>query len=251
MIDPQIHIPYHKIAEHFSFIRQEKLNLELYLESNTLDSISREDILQLKNQLDYSPSLTIHSPFMDLSPGAVDSKVRHVTMERFYHVLEIAKELKVKCVVFHSGYEKWKYALNIELWLEQSLFTWQPLMKKAEEIGAKIAIENIFEDEPENLRLLMERMGNKSFGICFDSGHFNLFSKVSLEEWLGHLKPYILELHLHDNNKTSDQHLPIGEGTFDFGKLFSALKGKDLIYTLEAHSPEDTKKSLERLKGYF
>lgn len=251
MIDPQIHIPYHKIEEHLSFIRQEKLNLELYIKSNALDSISREDILQLKNQFDYNPSLTIHAPFMDLSPGAVDSKVRDVTMERFNHVLDIAKELKVKCVVFHSGYEKWKYALNIGLWLEQSLLTWKPLMKKAEEIGAKIAIENIFEDEPENLRMIMEKMGNNSFGICFDSGHFNLFSKVSLENWLEHLKPYIIELHLHDNNKTSDQHLPIGEGTFDFGKLFSAIKGKDLIYTLEAHSPEDAKKSMERLKGYF
>ncbi|MCX5717298.1 MAG: sugar phosphate isomerase/epimerase [Nitrospirae bacterium] len=247
MIDPQIHIPYHKIAEHLSFIRQEKLNLELYIESNALDSISREDISRLKNQLDYNPSLTIHAPFMDLSPGAVDSKVRAVTMERFYHVLNIAEDLKVKAVVFHSGYEKWKYALNIDLWLEKSLLTWKPLVKKAEDIGAKIAIENIFEDEPENLRLLMEKMGNDSFGICFDSGHFNLFSKVSLEGWLEHLSPYIIELHLHDNNKTSDQHLPIGEGIFDFGKLFSALKGKDLIYTLEAHNAEDAKKSMRQL----
>jgi sugar phosphate isomerase/epimerase len=251
VIDPQIHIPYHKISEHLSFIRQEKLNLEIYLESKTLDSISREDISHLKKQLDYNPSLTIHAPFMDLSPGAVDSKVRDVTMERFYHVLDIAKELKVKCVVFHSGYEKWKYALNIDLWLEQSLITWRAMMKKAEEIGVKISIENIFEDEPENLRLLMEKMEDKNFGICFDSGHFNLFSKVSLEDWLRQLKPYIIELHLHDNNKTSDQHLPIGDGTFDFGKLFSDIKGKDLIYTLEAHNPEDAKKSIERLKGYF
>lgn len=251
MIDPQIHIPYHKIEEHLSFIRQEKLNLELYIKSNALDSISREDILQLKNQFDYNPSLTIHAPFMDLSPGAVDSKVRDVTMERFNHVLDIAKELKVKCVVFHSGYEKWKYALNIGLWLEQSLLTWKPLMKKAEEIGAKIAIENIFEDEPTNLRMLMEKMENNSFGICFDSGHFNLFSKVPLEDWLGCLNPYIFELHLHDNNKTSDQHLPIGKGTFDFGKLFSAIKGRDLIYTLEAHSPEDAKKSMGQLNKFI
>ncbi|MBU4319677.1 MAG: sugar phosphate isomerase/epimerase [Nitrospinae bacterium] len=251
MADFHVHIPYHKIAEHLSFIRQEKLNLELYIESNALDLISREDISQLKNQLDYNPSLTIHAPFMDLSPGAVDSKVRAVTMERFFHVMNIAGDLKVKAVVFHSGYEKWKYALNIGLWLEQSLLTWKPLVKKAEEISVKIAIENIFEDEPQNLRLLMEKMGNDSFGICFDSGHFNLFSKVSLEDWLGHLKPYIIELHLHDNNKTSDQHLPVGEGTFDFGKLFSAMKGKDLIYTLEAHNPEDAKKSIEQLKKFF
>ena len=251
MTDLHVHIPYHKIEEHLSFIRQEKLNLELYIESNALDSISGEDISHLKNQLDYNPSLTIHAPFMDLSPGAVDSKVRAVTMERFFHVVDIAEDLRVRAAVFHSGYEKWKYALNIDLWLEQSLLTWKPLVKKAEEIGVKIAIENIFEDKPQNLVMLMEKIGNDSFGICFDSGHFNLFSKVSLEDWLWHLEPYIIELHLHDNNKTSDQHLPIGEGTFDFGKLFSAIKGKDLIYTLEAHNPEDAKKSMERLKSYF
>ena len=57
--------------------------------------------------------------------------------------------------------------------------------KKAEEIGVKIAIENIFEDEPENLRLLMEEMGNKNFGICFDSGHFNLFLKYHLKTGWG------------------------------------------------------------------
>ncbi len=251
MADFHVHIPYHKIEEHLSLIRQEKLHPELYIESNALDSISREDISQLKYQLDYNPSLTIHAPFMDLSPGAVDSKVRVVTMERFFHVMNIAKDLKVKAVVFHSGYEKWKYALNIDLWLEKSLLTWEPLVKKAEEIGVKIAIENIFEDEPQNLRLLMEKMGNDNFGICFDSGHFNLFSKVSFEDWLGHLKPYIIELHLHDNNKTSDQHLPIGEGTFDFGKLFSSMKGKDLIYTIEAHNPEDAKKSMEQLNKFL
>ena len=138
MINPQIHIPYHKIAEHFSFIRQEKLNLELYLESKTLNSISREDISHLKNQLDYNPSLTIHAPFMDLSPGAVDSKVRAVTMERFNHVLNIAEDLKVKAVIFHSGYEKWKYALNIGLWLEQSLLTWRPLVKKQRRLALRL-----------------------------------------------------------------------------------------------------------------
>ena len=75
---------------------------------------------------------------MDLSPGAVDSKVRAVTMERFNHVLNIAEDLKVKAVIFHSGYEKWKYALNIGLWLEQSLLTWRPLVKKQRRLALRL-----------------------------------------------------------------------------------------------------------------
>ena len=115
----------------------------------------------------------------------------------------------------------------------------------------KIAVENIFEDEPDNLRLLMEATASENFGVCFDTGHFNLFSSVSLDEWMRQLKPYIIELHLHDNDKTADDHIAVGEGTFDFERLFAALGDKDIIYTIEGHTPEDVLKSIRRLKGYL
>ena len=212
--------------------------------------INNADIKRLQEKLDYQPALTIHAPFMDLSPGAVDSKVRAVTIERFSQIFNIAETLKPKVIVFHSGYEKWKYASKIDLWLEGSLITWKHLLPRAEEQGIRIAIENIFENDPINLRFLMEKMGSQYFGVCFDTGHFNLFSATPLEEWLQQLKPYIIELHLHDNNKSADNHRAIGDGSFDFDTLFSLMKNKNLIYTIEAHAPEDAFKSLERLKTY-
>lgn len=251
MISPHVHVPYHRIEDYLRFIREHRINLEIYFSSNSLDAITDSAILELKEKLDYRPSINIHAPFMDLSPGAVDSKVRAVTIERFSHILAIAETLKPGVIVFHSGYEKWKYAHRIDSWLEGSLKTWPVLLKKAADIGTKIAIENIFEDDPTNLRLLMEEIKADNFGICFDTGHFNLFSKIPLEEWLRQLMPYIIELHLHDNNRTFDDHLAIGEGTFDFDILFSILKDKNLVYTIEGHTPEDVVKSIERLQKYI
>lgn len=187
---------------------------------------------------------------MDLSPGAVDSKVRSLTIERFLQLFDMAQMLKPKVVVFHSGYEKWKYASKIDLWMEGSLITWSNLLPKAEEADVRIAIENVFEDDPLNLRLLMEKMRSQYFGICFDTGHFNLFSTTPLKEWLRQLAPYLIELHLHDNDKSADDHKAIGDGTFDFNTLFSTLKGENLIYTIEAHTPEDALVSLQRLNDY-
>ena len=245
---PHVHIPFDKIQEYIDFIVKKNLNLEIYFSSAILDTISDKSILAAREMLKHDPSLSIHAPFMDLSPGAVDAKVRDATLNRFFHVLDIAEILKPKAIVFHSGYEKWKYALNIDLWLEKSLLTWQPLNAKAAAMGVKIAIENIFEDEPANLRMLMEKMNSDNFGICFDTGHFNLFSKVPLETWISALKPYFIELHLHDNDKTSDQHLPIGEGIFDFKRFFELIRDKNCIYTLEAHSKQSVLRSMASLQ---
>jgi sugar phosphate isomerase/epimerase len=251
MINPHVHVPYHRIEDYLHFIKENCINLEIYFSSNSLDTISISDIIKLREKLDYDPSLTFHAPFMDLSPGAVDSKVKAVTIERFSHVFQIAETLRPEVIVFHSGYEKWKYAQRVDIWLESSLITWKLFLNRAVDTGLKIAIENIFEDEPTNLRLLMEEMGCGNFGICFDTGHFNLFSKIPLWEWLRQLKSYIIELHLHDNNRTFDDHLAIGEGTFDFDTLFSALKDKNLVFTIEGHTPEDVVKSINRLKDYL
>jgi sugar phosphate isomerase/epimerase len=245
-----VHIPYPKVADYLSFIRQNRLNLEIYFPSAALDSLKPGDIECLKQELDYGPSLSIHAPFMDLSPGAVDTKVRDVTRKRFSHVMELAEVLMPKTIVFHSGYEKWKYARRVDIWLEGSLITWRPLIEKAVRLGSKIAIENIFEDEPSSLVALMDKLYSENFGICFDTGHCNLFSKVPLAEWLRDLGPHIVELHLHDNDKSFDQHLPIGDGTFDFATLFSMLDGRERLYTIEAHSPGNVMKSLDRLKTY-
>ena len=245
------HIPYPRVGDYLPYLKKHRLDLEIYFPASSLDELRPEDIGVLKGNLDYNPSVSLHAPFMDMSPGAVDSKVRDVTAQRFSHVMDIAEVLSPKAVVFHSGYEKWKYGHRPDIWLEGSLRTWKPLIERADRLNVKIAIENIFEDEPSNLRLLMEELHSRSFGICFDTGHCNLFTTVPLRRWLDELKPYIFELHLHDNDKTADQHLPIGDGSFDFKGLFSALRDADCLCTIEAHSPEGVMKSIERLKGHF
>jgi sugar phosphate isomerase/epimerase len=251
VIKPHINVPYDVLENYLPFIKQEKSNLEIYFGSRRFSNIKKNDIIKLKNKLDYSPQLTIHAPYMDLSPGAVDPGVREITTKRFSDVLGFAEILEPEVVVFHSGYDKWKYDSRVDIWLEGSLKTWVPLNERASDMGVKIAIENIFEDEPTHLKLLIEEVKSKNFGLCFDTGHFNLFSKIPLLEWLKLIKPYIIEVHLHDNTKTSDNHSAIGDGNFDFRTLFRELRGRNCVYTIEAHTVDGVKKSIERLKGYF
>ncbi|MDA8171772.1 MAG: sugar phosphate isomerase/epimerase [Nitrospiraceae bacterium] len=247
---PHIHVPFGRLEEFAPLLRQHGLDLELYIQAGDMDDLRPDWLRRAMRLLDYGPELSIHAPFMDLCPGAVDEKIRVVTVLRFEKTLEMARRFAAKTVVFHSGYEKWKYAMRVDIWLEKSVLTWMPLIETAGRYDMRIAVENIFEDSPGNLIALFERLGSGRFGLCFDTGHFNLFSKSPLESWLGPLKKYIIELHLHDNDGSHDAHRPIGDGKFPFKKLFDELKGFEdgLVHTIEAHSPGDALESLNRLR---
>ncbi len=252
MSAPHVHVPYRKVGEFIGFMKEHRINPEVYFRAGDFTTATGEELRGLVAELDYGPAFTVHAPFMDLCPAAVDPGIRRVTLERFSQTFDAAEALGARAIVFHSGYEKWKYAHNVDIWLEQSFKTWPEFIRRAFSIGATVAIENIFEDEPSNLVSLMRELGSEHFGICFDTGHMNLFSTVPLAEWLDALGEHIVELHLHDNLGDLDAHLPIGDGAFDFDALFKVLKGReDIVHTIEATSPEDALKSLEALKGYL
>ena len=251
MVSPHVHIPYGRISQYLAYIQEHRLDLEIFVKGEDLDHIQPADLTALKEALDYGPSLSVHAPFMDLSPGGVDPRVRAVTMDRFSQTLDLCEVLRPKVVVFHSGYEKWKYDLDAGLWLGQSLKTWPRFIERAAGIGTAIAIENIFEDEPSNLVTLMQELGSEHFGICFDTGHFNLFSTITLREWIEPIKPYIKEFHLHDNMGDADSHMAIGEGKFDFSALFGMAGAEGVVHTIENHTPEKVILSMKRLAEHL
>jgi sugar phosphate isomerase/epimerase len=63
----------------------------------------------------------------------------------------------------------------------------------------------------------------------------------------------LIEVHLHDNNGEEDQHLPPGDGKFDFTGFFRHLLTQRLspLYTLEVHQEEDLPRSFEAVKAYL
>lgn len=246
-----VSVPFSLLQNYLPLIRKDRLNLEISFNTGNFDTIQRRDIIELRDTLDYDPKLTFHAPFMDLSPAAVDPGIRKVTLQRFSSVLDFAEILKPIVIVFHSGYDSMRYDGHEETWLSGSLKTWVPLAERAGEIGAQIAIENVFEDNPRTLRRLVYEVGTESFGLCFDTGHFNLYSRVPLSEWLESVGPYIKEMHLHDNHGDGDDHLPPGDGTFDFDTVFETETAPGCVYTIEVHTVDRVQKSLENLRDYI
>jgi len=249
-----ISIPYDILMQRLDEIIGRGINPEISLSSETLDRCLDADVRCLSDALKKAGlSCSMHAPFMDLAPGGVDNKIRRVTEERFVQVLDLAALIRPKVVVFHPEYDSWRHQEVFDLWFHGSLEMWTPIVKAAEKLGVMVALENVFEQGPEILKKLLEKINSAYCGFCFDTGHSLAFSKQGWKSWIELLGSNLIEVHLHDNTGKGDEHLPPGDGHFDFSGFFRHLRVLHLspLYTLEVHQEENVLRGFERVQGYL
>lgn len=246
-----INVPYELAEANIERIAGLGVGVEIYAENNILDELDMGRVKALGKQLkDRGILCTAHAPFMDLSPGGYDKKIRSISREKIKRAVEMAHRLNAINIVCHPGYNKWFFDGNEQLWLDNSIETWTEILSEAKG-GPAVLLENIFEEIPDTLIALFGYFKGKELYFCFDSGHFNLFSRVPLEAWLIPLKNRIKEMHLHDNHGASDEHLPIGRGTFRFRELRDFIKQlSGIVYTSEFHKESHAVESIKNLKEF-
>ncbi|MGQ9509771.1 MAG: sugar phosphate isomerase/epimerase family protein [Thermodesulfobacteriota bacterium] len=249
-----VNVPYGMLLQRIQFAIDHRIHPEIYFSAEDLDCYEEKEASKLAGRLHQNGlEITLHGPFMDLSPGGVDPKVKEITRERFLKTIEIGSLFKPKTIVFHPGYERWKFNGDVSLWLNSSLETWRPLVKEAELRGLVLAIENVFEETPTPLLFLLEAIHSLHFRFCFDTGHQHLFSKTPFSDWIKTLKPYLVEIHLHDNHRERDEHLPLGEGTIDAEGFFHLLFFEKIhpIYTIEPHQEDHLWRGLKAAERFL
>ena len=248
----QIHMPFHMLRDRYlPMVLKERINPEISFNHETLDRFRPDDYRKVAVALlDAGLTTTIHAPFMDLRPGALDPKIRRATADRLRQVFDLAPDFRPRSIVCHPSFDGRYYVSTEALWLENSIDTWRPFLALAEGMDTLIALENVYETDPHLLKELLCSLHSPHICFCFDTGHFNVFAKAPLEEWISQLGALIGQLHLHDNHGITDEHLPPGEGNFPFGDLLQKLRdmGRRPIITLEAHSEQHLRRSLENIK---
>lgn len=248
------HVPYARLAEHLEYAIANRVNPEVFFQGETLDELVWEELASLADALHNAGlETTIHAPFIDLNPGSIDSSIREVSRHRMCQVMQAAKLLRPRVIVVHPGYDDLRYGDNRLKWLKNSIDFWREFVPTARELGTILAVENIFEKEPSTIKALLDAIDAPSFRHCFDVGHWNMFTTVTLEEWFSQLGGYVVESHIHDNHGQRDEHLPVGEGAIDFGSFFPLLNryAPDAVWTIEAHNTDHLQRALKNIKKYI
>jgi sugar phosphate isomerase/epimerase len=192
---------------------------------------------------------TLHLPFFDLQPGSADRRIRAATRDRLLAAFETATIYAPDRLVGHAAYDRFLYVRSFPDWAARAADTWATVLESWPE-HPPLCLENTHETDPATVAgavaALRERLPEEHrnmVGICFDVGHWHSFAggsaKDNLTKWVEVLAPYLLHMHLHDNDGSNDQHLGPGQGNIPFDTLLALLAHHGLrpTVTFEPHTP--------------
>ncbi|NLJ80975.1 MAG: sugar phosphate isomerase/epimerase [Firmicutes bacterium] len=228
----------------------EIINLQSYLPREEFQSYL-ELAEKAKNEL--QAGLTVHAPILDVHLGSLNCKIRQVAQTEVRTSLDLARRLEAALVVVHGA--PCILTMPGGKWSKQSFKVSQRdqervekqktnLMRSLKELadGAPdvlLTAENlVFPHEmyrsPEEMEQLMIGVNRPNFGFTLDVGHA-LVSGFAASDYLNLLGKWLVHVHLHDNYGVIDEHLPLGEGVFDYVGFIQSLKkmGYQEIVTLE------------------
>ncbi|MDD1719138.1 MAG: sugar phosphate isomerase/epimerase [Methanoregulaceae archaeon] len=197
-------------------------------------------------------SVTVHAPYGDLNLATLNDPIRRESVRQITSCISLASDMTDR-VTIHPGYlspvgklvpeQAWRY--HKEALME--------IGRHATDHGVLACLENMIGireflcRDPDELLGMTE--GIEGVGITIDIGHANTVGKVL--EFL----PAVAKadhIHIHDNHGTSDEHLPLGEGTVPWDTVGHVI-ARDYpgIIVVEGRSLEEARKSLSVYRRCF
>ena len=166
--------------------------------------------------------LGVHTPYF-LPTSAIHPKIRETVIKIIESGIILAKKVNSHHVTVHPGF---KESLIKEKNYEALIKTLKELVKFGKKFDVKVGLENhaiphspcFYVDD-----LLKVVNSVEGLNITLDIGHIHL-TDISITEYYEKVKDFVTDVHVHDNDGTSDQHKCIGEGNIDFRSIFEDFK---------------------------
>lgn len=222
-----------------------------FMEPNVyLDKEKAREIIDFYKQIDRDRTNdTLHGAFYDVTVHSTDEDIRKISKTRIYQSLDIARELGVKGVIFHTNFiPNFRLDYYRECWLKRNVDFYTKACMEYKDL--EIYVENMFDEDYDMLLMLAKQMKEiPNFGVCLDYAHAASFGENPVK-WLEELMPYIKHMHINDNDLRDDLHLAIGNGQIDWSEFFSTVKrlNYDSSMLIEVKELENQETSIRYLK---
>ena len=192
------------------------------------DRFSTDWIDEFRPKLQGCSPLSMHGPIFGMDPGSADPEVLDMTWRTWRWARDFGLALGVEHIVAHG--DRAAIAEDVPAWMNRAVEFWRSFIDESP-AHLMFYIENTFEASVEQVAELVDRLDHPRVKANIDIGHAyceKVRTVVEAVEFLGSRLGYA---HLHTNDGTEDQHLPLVRGDFPC---------KDVCYALEEHAPDAT-----------
>jgi sugar phosphate isomerase/epimerase len=214
--------------------RQRDLELQEFAYAQVLEGDWRPLVARYRELLSgHTGRLGIHGPFWGFDIAPHDPDIRQIVRKRLMQGLDVVEALGGTHMVVHSPFTTWDYNNldgdpgELEALHARCHLTMRDAVRRAEEIGCELVIENIEDIDPRARIALADSFASKAVRISVDTGHAHYahYSNgappvdhyiIAAGKKLGHV-------HLQDADGHGDRHWAPGEGTILWRSVFDAV----------------------------
>lgn len=160
---------------------------------------------------------------------------RPAMLEMHTGLIQAAAELGARTFVLHIGHLE--AGVEKEVLWERVRRAVDALVPQAEALGMLLALENGMQGYLATNQELLSFVADydcPTVGICYDSGHAHVMGDAAAT--LHSLSPYVVTVHLHDNDGIDDLHLLPGQGTIDWNSVAQGLEACPKLLHIETEA---------------
>ena len=166
--------------------------------------------------------------------GSPVKALRNAAVEELKRYFQVFAEIGVDFVNIHAN---WPGGLfSDKEGVKFQIESLKRLVEEAKEFGIKLMLEPLDtrNDTLKNISAILKAI--PELYLHLDIGHTSLYGRKP-KDFIKRLHEKLRHVHLHDNNRAKDLHLPLGCGTIEWEKILKVLKRYyDGTITLEVFS---------------
>jgi len=231
-------MPLAAVEAHRDWLLEKPRDLELqdFFDAAVLNGDWQPLVERARALLDgHAGRLGIHGPFWGFTIASPDPDIRGVVKKRIAQGLDVCAALGATQMVIHSPYTTWGYNnLDNQGDARDKLLghchdTLRDAVKRAEDIGCVLVIENIEDKDPLSRVGLADSFGSPAVAVSLDTGHAHYAHGYTgappVDYYVKAAGDRLQHVHLQDADGYADRHWCLGEGTIRWPAVFAALSG--------------------------
>ena len=234
VIGAALTLPAMERLRNWAFEMERDLELQDFYAPQALDGDWRARCDRYAQLLDgHRGRVGIHGPFYDIALDAMDPLVVDALRRRMTQGLDVCAAVGATLMVVHSPYASWDFN-NLDgtagmraAKRARIVENMAPIVKRAEDQGVTLAIENIEDKDPHDRLALAEAFASPAVRLSIDTGHAHSAHGSAgappVDHFVRAAGDMLAHVHLQDTDGFGDRHWPPGEGTIHWPSVFAAL----------------------------